>query len=289
MAQPTSRYIHGSALKEQARLSMLNDLLNRPYIGMVAPKRGDRILDLGSGLGQFTAMMARRAGKGSVVIGIERDRKQLATARRLLRKGTAAGRGRAGAARIELRRGDATRLSLAPGEWESFDLVHTRFLLEHVPDPAGIVRAMARAVRPGGRVFISDDDHAVFRLTPEPRGFRRLWRAYERSYEALGNDPYVSRHLVRHMRAAGLHKIRIGGMFFGACADEKHFEAIADNLIGILEGARGVILRKRLMGKRAYERAMEALRGWKEHPEAAQWYTLYWAAGVRPSGKSRRS
>jgi SAM-dependent methyltransferase len=186
---------------------------------------------------------------------------------------------------VELRRGDVTDLELAPGEWGSFDLVHTRFLLEHLPDPAAVVRTMARAARPGGRVFISDDDHDIFRLTPEPAGFAALWRAYVRSYELLGNDPYVGRNLVALMKGAGLVKVRNGGMFFGGSADEKHFGAIADNLIGILDGAAGTILGRRLIGKRDYDRAMKALKAWKRHPAAAQWYMLSWAEGLRPTGR----
>lgn len=260
---------------------MLNDILNRAYIEVVRPRPGEKILDLGSGLGQFTAMMAERAaGPGrpapkSVVVGIERDPKQLTAARKLRRRSKSRGR-------MELRQGDVTRLELAPGEWGSFDLVHTRFLLEHLPDPATIVQSMARAARTGGRIFISDDDHDIFRLTPEPAGFRSLWKAYVRSYEMLGNDPYVGRNLVALMKGAGLVKVRNGGMFFGGCAGEEHFGAIADNLIGILDGAGETILRRRLLGKRTYDRAMAALRAWKRHPAAAQWYMLSWAEGRVP-------
>jgi 2-polyprenyl-3-methyl-5-hydroxy-6-metoxy-1,4-benzoquinol methylase len=45
-----------------------------------------------------------------------------------------------------------------------FDVAHARFLLEHVPDPLVIVRTMVRAVRPGGRVILADDDYEGLRL-----------------------------------------------------------------------------------------------------------------------------
>lgn len=284
MARYPSRYIHGSASEEQARLSTLNDILNRAYIDVVGPRPGERILDLGCGLGQFTTMMAERSGAGhgkrrtAAVVGIERDPKQLAAAMRVRRRAKSPGM-------VELRRGDVTELELGTGEWGSFDLVHTRFLLEHLPDPAKIVRLMATAAKPGGRVFISDDDHDIFRLTPEPAGFKSLWKAYVRSYEMLGNDPYVGRKLVALMKDAGLVKVRNGGMFFGGCAGERHFGAIADNLIGILDGAGETILRRKLLGKRGYASSMAALRAWKRHPAAAQWYMLSWAEGLRPAGR----
>jgi SAM-dependent methyltransferase len=294
MARKRSHYIHGTAAEEQRRLSKLNDILNAGYIDAVDPRPGDRILDLGSGLGQFTRLMAerasrtpRRAGRRASpharaarpqVIGIERDPRQLAAAKQLLRSSPFR-------KCVAFRRADVTRLGLSPAERGSFDLVHTRFLLEHLPDPASVVRLMMEAARPGGRVFISDDDHDVFRLTPEPAGFRRLWRAYVRSYGLLGNDPFIGRKLVALLHGAGLERIRNGGLFFGGSAGDDRFEAIADNLIGIMEGAGRTILAHRLLGAKEYRAAMAALRAWRSHPAAAQWYVLFWAEGFRP-GKS---
>ena len=68
---------------------------------------------------------------------------------------------------VELREGDVYSLPLRDDEWGSFDVVHTRFLLEHVPDPQAVVDEMVRAVRPGGRVALLDDDHELLRLAPE--------------------------------------------------------------------------------------------------------------------------
>ena len=141
---------------------------------------------------------------------------------------------------------------------------------------------MVKAVRPGGRLFLSDDDHDVFRLTPEPAGFPELWKAYMQSYEASGNDPTIGRNLVRLLSDAGLVSIRNGGMFFGGCADESHFAMIADNLIGILDGAGEAMTAGGLISRDACNRSMNALREWKKHPAAAQWYMLFWAEGVVP-------
>src|SRR5262245_44444090 len=77
---PMSRhYIHGSKPKEQQRLSDLNGLLNRACLSELALTGGETVLDVGSGLGQFTRDMARVALPGRV-LGIERDKKQLAEA-----------------------------------------------------------------------------------------------------------------------------------------------------------------------------------------------------------------
>src|SRR5688572_33292952 len=53
----TSSYIHGTAPQEQARLSLLNDLLNARCLRELDLKGGERILDVGSGLGQLSRAM----------------------------------------------------------------------------------------------------------------------------------------------------------------------------------------------------------------------------------------
>ena len=57
-----STYIHGTAPEEQRRLSLLNDVLLNPASLHEIGLRGDeRVIDFGSGLGQFTRAMGRAA------------------------------------------------------------------------------------------------------------------------------------------------------------------------------------------------------------------------------------
>src|SRR5439155_4183436 len=179
MAPRVSRYLHGTDPPEQARLARLNDLINRRSLAEIGLSGGERILEVGSGLGQFAREMARRAGPAARVLGIERSPAQIRGAARAAR---AAGE----AALVEWRRGDVLRLPLRRGERGSFDVAHARFLLEHVPDPLAVVRAMTLAVRPGGRIVLEDADQDVLRLWPAPPGFAPLWRVHIRSFNALG-------------------------------------------------------------------------------------------------------
>lgn len=97
---------------------------------------------------------------------------------------------------VEWRHGDALKLPLEKRLWGTFDVVHSRFVLEHLQEPEQAVRQMVRAVRRGGRVVLADDDHQVLRLWPEPPGFVELWQAYIRTYEHLVCDSFVGRRLV---------------------------------------------------------------------------------------------
>jgi SAM-dependent methyltransferase len=272
-AEHSSTYIHGTAPDEQARLSLLNDLLNVGSVRELGLQGGERVLDVGSGLGQLARAMARAAGVP--VVAVERSAEQIAEAER--QAGLAGERDL-----IECRQGDAQQLPLGDHEWGSFDVAHTRFLLEHLRDPLPVVRAMVRAVKPGGRIVLEDDDHDLLRLWPEPPGFAALWRAYQRGYEHLGNDPVVGRRLVGLLAAAGAQPRRNSVVFFGSCAGDPHFTHYVDNLIGVVAGARGTIVDAGLLDSGGADVALRALDEWRHGDAATLWYAVSWAEGRRP-------
>ena len=271
----TSEYIHGSSAEEQHRLSLLNDILNETCLRELNLQPGDKVLDLGSGLGQFSRLIARTVGSKGQVVGIERDRDQISEAKRLA---DSSGETEL----VEFRKGDALELPLSDAELGTFDVAHARFLLEHVPRPDLVIAQMVRSVRPGGRVFVCDDDHGDFRPWPEPSGFHALWRAYVGSYEKLGNDPYVGRKLAWLLREAGLVSIRNNSVFFGGCAGNERFQAIADNLIGALAGAKDAMLSGELLDEKSFSAGMDGLQQWKADSSAALWYSACCAEGLAP-------
>jgi len=266
-------YIHGSDPAERRRLARLNELLNERSLREMAPRPGERILDLGAGQGQLARAMARATGKP--VVGVEQSSSQ---AREALDLAAAA----AEAHLLDLRVGDAADPPLGEAEWGTFDLAHARFLLEHVPEPQRVVEAMVRAVRPGGRIVLSDDDHDVLRLHPEPPGLRAAWKAFLRSYDRNGNDPFVGRRLAALLHRAGALPSRITWVFFGACAGEPDFPAFVENLSQNLRGAREPIAGTGLVDGPALERLAEELRSFAARPDAAIWYAMAWAEGTRP-------
>jgi SAM-dependent methyltransferase len=267
-------YVHGTSKREQERLAIMNDLLNRGALANLSLRGGERILDLGCGTGLLSREMARTAG-GSRVVAIERSPEQLEEALRLARKAGEEGL-------VEFRAGDALAPPLGDGEWATFDLAHTRFLLEHLPRPADLVKVMVRAVRPGGRIVLQDDDHDTLRLWPEPEGFERVWRAYIRTYELKGLDPFVGRKMAALLHEAGAQPIRSTWVDFGACAGGDRLPALVENLARILEGAGEAIIGAGLMDAGAHAAAIGALRTWGERPDAALWYAVSFIEGVRP-------
>jgi SAM-dependent methyltransferase len=164
-------------------------------------------------------------------------------------------------------------------EWGTFDVVHARFLLEHLPDPAPVVAAMVRAARPGGRVVLADDDHDVLRLWPEPPGFAPVWAAYQDTYRRSGCDPLIGRKLPRLLHEAGAVPSRLTWSFFGACAGETSFPSAVANLAGILTGAREAILATGGVDAAAFDRGIDAILAFEAIPGASFGYAIAWAEG----------
>lgn len=272
MPRVSSHYLHGTAPDEQRRLSTLNQMLNRTSLEAIAPRPGERVVDFGCGLAQLTRDLARATGVRA--LGIERSPEQLAEARR---QADAAGE----SGLVELRAGDVLEPALREDEWGTFDLAHARFLLEHVPDPARVVAHMARAVKPGGRVALEDDDHEVLRMWPEAGSLPDLWRAYYATYPRLGNDPDIGRKLVALLHGAGLAPTTNGWLWFGGCAGDAHWPTLVANLAGVIDGAREAILAGGAFDTGRYAAAMADLRTWGARADAALWFARCRAEGVR--------
>jgi SAM-dependent methyltransferase len=261
----SAAYLHGTSPAEQGRLSLLNRLMNDAALRELALKGGERIVDFGCGLGQLSLEMAKAAG--TRLVGIEQSAEQLARAERH--------------ALLDLRHGDVGVPPLRPEEWGSFDVAHARFVLEHVRDPLAVVRHMVRAVRPGGRLVLQDDDHDVFRAWPEPPGFVALWRAFQRSYDRLGCDPYIGRRLVSLLHEAGAAPVRSTWIFFGGCAGEPRWPGFVENIHSQLAGGREAMVKGGLLGAAEIDAALDAFLDWSRRPDAAFWYSICWAEGVR--------
>ncbi|ATJ82841.1 bifunctional 2-polyprenyl-6-hydroxyphenol methylase/3-demethylubiquinol 3-O-methyltransferase UbiG [Halomonas beimenensis] len=115
--------------------------LRLDFIDARAGLAGHRVLDVGCGGGILAEAMAHR---GAEVTGIDLGEAPLAVARLHAEESGAS---------VDYRRISVEDLAEArPGE---FDIVTCLEMLEHVPDPASVVRACARLVKPGGQVFFS--------------------------------------------------------------------------------------------------------------------------------------
>ena len=172
--------------------------LRLEWIDSIAALNGHRVLDVGCGGGILADAMAR---KGAEVLGIDLAEKSLKVAQLHALE--------AGTPHIAYRQISAEALAdELPGQ---FDVVTCMEMLEHVPDPASIVRACAQLVKPGGWVFFSTINRnakafmlaivgAEYVLNMLPRGTHEYAKMIRPS------------ELAGHCRSAGLDVLHTKGL-----------------------------------------------------------------------------
>jgi SAM-dependent methyltransferase len=113
---------------------------------------GQRLLDVGCGLGDAALSLAAELGRTGEIVGIDRSTEMIAAAT-----------SRAGSAPCHARFtvGDAQQLD-EPGD--SFDVVRSERTLQWLPDPESAVAEMARVLRRGGLISLIDTDWSTFDL-----------------------------------------------------------------------------------------------------------------------------
>lgn len=110
-----------------------------------ALRSGETVLDLGSGAGFDAFLAAREVGASGRVIGVDMTPEMLARARRNAQA--------AGYRNVEFHEGNIEALPVADG---SVDVVISNCVINLVPDKAAVYREVARVLRPGGRMIVSD-------------------------------------------------------------------------------------------------------------------------------------
>ncbi|GAA5525361.1 ubiquinone biosynthesis O-methyltransferase [Microbulbifer aestuariivivens] len=127
----------------QGEFKPLHDInpLRANYIDLRAPVAGKKLLDVGCGGGILSEAMAQR---GAEVTGIDMGEAPLNVARL-----------HALESELQIEYRQLPVEELAREQPASFDIVTCLEMLEHVPDPASVIRACAALVKPGGQLFFS--------------------------------------------------------------------------------------------------------------------------------------
>jgi arsenite methyltransferase len=151
---------------------------------LLALRRGEQVLDVGSGPGFLAAEMAAEVGPGGRVVGLDPSESMLAMGRR---------RG----ASVGFVAGDALAL---PFDGESFDAAVATQVYEYVADMPAALAEARRVLRPGGRLLVLDTDWDSIVWHSSDRD--RMQRVLEKWNDHLA-DPYLPRRLPRLLRDAG--------------------------------------------------------------------------------------
>lgn len=139
---------HERLIRQAARLAPFTERFFRD--AGIGP--GQRVLDVGSGVGDVAILAAKLVGPSGEVVGVERDVRAIARARARVAE--------AGLRNVSFSQFDVSQIPSS----KLFDAVVGRFILMFLPEPLAVLRSLSQLVRPGGVVAFHELSWAPFLL-----------------------------------------------------------------------------------------------------------------------------
>ena len=153
---------------------------------------GMQCVDLGCGGGEVTFELARLVEPGGSVTGVDMDEVKLDLARQAAVE--------RGVSNVEF----VARNVSSWDEPDAYDVVYSRFLLQHLSEPVDLLRRMWAAVRSGGLMIVEDADFDGWCCHPPNDGFDFFVRAYAEVIRRRGGDHATGRKLYHYFLEAGI-------------------------------------------------------------------------------------
>jgi ubiquinone/menaquinone biosynthesis C-methylase UbiE len=148
-----SNYVLGSTEAELERLIRQAALLapcTERLFREAGIGSGQRVLDIGSGVGDVAMLVARMVGPSGEVVGVERDPRSVVRARARIAD--------ARLSQVSFTECDVSEVQCA----QPFDAAVGRFILQFLPDPIAVLRRLRQVLRPGGSIAFQEVSYTPF-------------------------------------------------------------------------------------------------------------------------------
>ena len=190
-------YVHGYSARENSRLSDQASALTALLHADTVYPAGSRVLEAGCGVGAQTVILAA-GSPGASFTSVDVSAGSLTEARRRVEE--------AGLANVTFRQADISGLPYPPGYFEH---VFVCFVLEHLTDPSGALRALMRVLKPGGSITVIEGDHGSACFHPGSADARRAIQCLVDLQRSSGGDPLIGRRLYPLLTGAGYRDVRV--------------------------------------------------------------------------------
>lgn len=200
MSRERSEYVFLQA-KDQRELERLRlieqviDPASRRRLSDTGLSAGWRCLEVGPGAGSIMTWMSQVVGPTGQVVAVDLSTKFLADQH---------------GANVEIRQDDIRTAALPQ---ESFDLVHARYVLIHLPDYEIVLDRMVDCLKPGGWIVLEEPDFSASRgivgTEDALRSVEKVNQAIERMYNGLGMDFMLGVKLPSLVQRRGLQSLTV--------------------------------------------------------------------------------
>jgi ubiquinone/menaquinone biosynthesis C-methylase UbiE len=193
---------------DEMRAGFFSEAVREKAFAVAGVQKGRVAADIGAGTGFITEGLIR---KGLQVIAVDRSEAMLAEIRKKF----------ASAGGIDCRAGEADSLPIPD---EALDYAFANMYLHHVETPPEAIKEMARTLRPGGRLVITDLDEHDFEFLREEQHDR--WMGFKRE------------DVERWFEEAGLKNVVVDCVGEDCCAESDGSDEFASISIFVASGEK---------------------------------------------------
>jgi SAM-dependent methyltransferase len=265
-------YVHGYNPRENIRLQDQASTLVELLHSDTAYPPGSRVLEAGCGVGAQTVTLARNSPHAEIT-SVDISESSLTEAARTVAK--------TGLSNVRFQQADLFNLPFGP---DSFDHIFVCFVLEHLPNPVGTLRALKKSLKTGGTITVIEGDHGSAYFHPDSVAARRAIQCQVQLQRLAGGNANVGRELYPLLCEAGYASVLVSPRMVYVDASKP---SLVDGFIrktftAMIEGVRESALEAGIAEKQAFDEGVRDLYRTAE-ANGVFCYTFFKALGRKPA------